>query len=415
MIDTYQIAPRAAVTDEIDAGHGRRTTRSVHRPSVINKRETELHPASGYRSGFHSNERPGTMPLVVTDVLRLDPIHPDPEGIAQAAAILKRGGLVAFPTETVYGLGANALDRTAIRRVFEAKGRPAHDPLIVHIHDADALGALASEVPSGVEALASAFWPGPMTIVLRRAPGVPDEVTAGLDTVAIRMPSHPIARALLQAAAVPIAAPSANLFSRPSPTTAQHVLEDLDGRVDLVIDGGPTAVGIESTVIDLTVSPPAVLRPGAVSLEMLQRIVPAVQIRGTHAAGSRLKSPGLLDKHYSPHAPLTLYEGPRRAVLARIAGDAEAAIAGGQRVGILVAIDDELSVPSAHVSIERPGPEGDVARLAANLYTALRRFDAAGVDLILARGFPADTGLGVAIRDRLRRAAAGHVVVVQSG
>src|SRR5687767_563831 len=213
---------------------------------------------------------------IVTEVLTLDPRHPDPEGIARAAAVLSRGGLVAFPTETVYGLGAHALDSAAVRRIFDAKGRPAEDPLIVHVHDIYALNELTEDRPHGVEVLASRFWPGPLTMVMRRSRAVPPEVTAGLDTVAIRIPAHPIAHALISAAAIPIAAPSANLFSRPSPTRAAHVLEDLDGRIDLVIDGGAATVGVESTVIDLTAATPAILRPGAVTAEMIEAVLPGV-------------------------------------------------------------------------------------------------------------------------------------------
>src|SRR5688572_27209076 len=214
---------------------------------------------------------------IVTEVLPLDPRHPAPEGIARAAAVLRRGGLVAFPTETVYGLGAHALDAAAVRRIFEAKGRPAEDPLIVHVHDIDALSALTDDRPDTVEALASRFWPGPLTMVLRRSRVVPPEVTAGLGTVAVRIPAHPIAFALISTAAIPVAAPSANLFSRPSPTRAGHVFEDLDGRIDLVIDGGSTTVGVESTVIDLTAPIPTILRPGAVTVEMIREVLPGVR------------------------------------------------------------------------------------------------------------------------------------------
>src|SRR5688572_834672 len=280
---------------------------------------------------------------IVTEVLPLDPRHPAPEGIARAADILRRGGLVAFPTETVYGLGAHALDAAAVRRVFEAKGRPAEDPLIVHIHDIDVLAALTVDRPDTVEALASRFWPGPLTMVLRRSSAVPAEVTAGLETVAIRIPAHPIAFALISAAAIPVAAPSANLFSRPSPTRAAHVLEDLDGRIDLLIDGGSATVGVESTVIDLTTATPSILRPGAVTAEMIQTVLPGVWIRNASVRepGAGMKSPGLLSRHYSPRAVLTLYEGPTRAVVERIIADAANAIARGQRVAVLLADEDK--------------------------------------------------------------------------
>ena len=343
----------------------------------------------------------------MTQVLAIDPLHPDPERIARAAAVLRRGGLVAFPTETVYGLGAHALDRAAVLRIFEAKGRPSNDPLIVHVTTVAQAEPLVNRVPDAVHRLAARFWPGPLTVVLERSTLVPDEVTAGLDTVAIRMPAHPIARALIDAAAIPVAAPSANLFSRPSPTQAAHVLEDLRDRIDVVIDGGPTTVGVESTVLDLSGDVPTVLRPGAVTLEMLQEVLPRVETtRGTGAGAMR--SPGLLLKHYSPRAPLTLYEGSRAAVLARMAADAHAAISSGKFVGVLAADED----PVIEGRVIRVGSLHDLPAVASRLYAAMRELDAAGVDVILARSFSTAPGLGVAIHDRLHRAAAGRIVRV---
>jgi L-threonylcarbamoyladenylate synthase len=353
----------------------------------------------------------------VTEVLILDASQPDPAGIARAAGILKGGGLVAFPTETVYGLGVHALDADAVAHLFTAKGRPANDPLIVHVHHFDALAALTAAVPDTARALASRFWPGPLTMVLQRSAVVPREVTAGLDTVAIRVPAHPIAHALITAAAIPIAAPSANLFSRPSPTRADHVLQDLDGRIDLVIDGGPTTVGLESTVIDLTGTIPTILRPGAVTLEMIRMVLPEARLgeqAATEPAGG-MKSPGLLTRHYSPRAPLTLYEGAAARVIAKMVADARAAIARGLRVGIVAADEDDWSGASHEaLHVIRLGPERDVAALAANLYNVLRTLDATAVDLILARTFEDQSGLTVAIHDRLRRAAAGRTVRVNA-
>ncbi len=338
-----------------------------------------------------------------------DVVQPDAKGIARAAAVLRNGGLVAFPTETVYGLGAHALDPAAVRRVFDVKGRPAADPLIVHIDSLGSLAPLVEAIPDVARRLASRFWPGPLTLVLRRSNRVPDEVTAGLDTVAVRVPAHPVAAALLEAAAVPVAAPSANLFSRPSPTRAAHVLQDLDGRIDVLIDGGQTPVGVESTVLDLSGDTALILRPGAVTLEMVREVIPDARIRGSGAgADGLLRSPGLLEKHYSPRARLTLYEGHPARVIDRIRRDADEARARGQRVGIIAAVGDEID----GFEIARLGPDDDLAAVAAGLYAALRDLDAWGADIILARGFPADLGLGVAIHDRLRRAAAGRVVVV---
>ncbi len=348
----------------------------------------------------------------MTQVIRVDPAHPDRAALAPAVACLRSGGLVAFPTETVYGLGADALDRDAVRRIFSAKGRPSTDPLIVHVPSLEAIRPLVRDVPPIAARLAARFWPGPLTLVLPRSSRVPDEVTAGLETVAVRVPAHPVALALLEAAGVPVAAPSANLFSRPSPTRAAHVLEDLDGRVDVLVDGGATDVGVESTVLDLSGGAPRILRPGAVTLEMLRDLVPDVVSRvGAVATGaSALPSPGLLERHYSPRAPLTLYEGPAAEVVPRMLGDAHALAARGGAVGLLLADEDRLPAATGGLRVARLGPSGAPAVVAARLYDGLRALDASGVDAILVRGFPAESGLGVAIQDRLRRAAAGRVI-----
>jgi L-threonylcarbamoyladenylate synthase len=345
----------------------------------------------------------------VTDVIRVDPEAPDPAELARAAECLRRGGLVAFPTETVYGLGVHALDRAAVRRLFDAKGRPANDPLIVHVNDLDHMRELVLDIPDSARELAARFWPGPLTMVVRRSPRVPDEVTAGLPTVAIRVPAHPVARALLAAANLPVAAPSANLFSRPSPTRASHVLDDLAGRIDLVVDGGPTQVGVESTVLDLSGDVPTILRPGAVSIDMLRTLLPRVERRAADApASAAMPSPGLLDRHYSPRAPLTLFEGDD--ALSRLVREACASIDQRHRIGIMAADEDrpalsEMARPASQVSIVYLGSEHDLATAASRLYAAMRELDAAGVGRILVRGFPGEDGLAAAIRDRLRRAS----------
>jgi L-threonylcarbamoyladenylate synthase len=344
----------------------------------------------------------------MTEVLRLDLDHPDPTSIAVAAARLRAGGLVAFPTVTVYGLGAAALDEAAVRRVFEAKGRPADDPLIVHVAGLDAIASLAAAMPPQLDALARRFWPGPLTLVLPRAPHVPPVVTAGLDTVAVRVPAHPIARALLVAAAIPVAAPSANLFSRPSPTTAAHVVEDLGGRIDLVLDGGATTIGLESTVVDLSASRPRLLRQGAVPVEALAALLPDLETAPLIVAGGPKVSPGLLARHYSPRAPLTLYTGPH--ALERLRADAAAEGAAGRRVAVLVTDEDCAALTGLHATVAALGPAGEPARIAARLYDALRDLDRARPDGILACDLDGDGGLRPAIRDRLRRAAAGRVV-----
>ena len=368
----------------------------------------------------------------MTEVVSVDPVRPNQTDIARAADCLRRGGLVAFPTETVYGLGVHAMDRAAVRRLFDAKGRPANDPLIVHVSSFDHVMPLVVAPPHDAERLASRFWPGALTLVLRRAPSVPREVTAGLETVAVRVPAHPVARALLLATSLPIAAPSANLFSRPSPTLAAHVLEDLDGRIDMILDGGPTSVGVESTVLDLTVDPPVVLRPGAISVETLRTVVPAVQSRITAAPTSdheSMPSPGLLTKHYAPRAPLTIYRGEPAAVGVALKHGVRSSVDRGQRVGVLVSAEDALllsdldsdlggdleGVRGQSVVLVTLASEDDAAATAARLYAALRELDTAHVDVILARDIDNDgahdDGLWRAIRDRLHRAAASVIVV----
>ncbi|MBI4885587.1 MAG: threonylcarbamoyl-AMP synthase [Acidobacteria bacterium] len=345
--------------------------------------------------------RQDTLPMM-TAVVRVDRTHPEPAAILRAAACLRRGGLVAFPTETVYGLGAHALDPTAVRRLFDAKGRPSTDPLIVHVAGLDEAAALTTGMPAVAALLARQFWPGPLTLVMRRAAVVPAEVTAGLDTVAIRVPAHPVAQALLAAARLPVAAPSANLFSRPSPTRAEHVLDDLRGRIDLVLDAGPTPVGVESTVLDLTVDPPVVLRFGAIDLESLRRVVPRVQATPPAAAGGAMPSPGLLPQHYSPRTPLTLCRGDA----ASFAEVVSRTMAEGRRVGVLATSEDAAALGHTPTAVADLGSGHDARGVAARLYAALRELDAAQLDVILVRDFPRDDGLWRALRDRLRRAAA---------
>ena len=354
----------------------------------------------------------------MTDVIRVAPDAPDPAALARAAECLRRGGLVAFPTETVYGLGVNAFDREAVKRLFAAKQRPPNDPLIVHVTSIDSIAALASHVPNSVARLARRFWPGPLTVIVPRSYQVPDEVTAGLSTVAVRVPLHPVARALIKAAGVPVAAPSANLFSRPSPTQASHVLDDLDGRIDLIVDGGTTTIGVESTVLDLTCDPPTILRPGAVTVEMLREVLGRVDVsRGSAALDSAsaapMPSPGMLEKHYSPRAALTLFEGDARAAVASIVGTARDELSRGRAVGIIAADEDrgELAqlASDQKILLRVIGPHDTPDVAATRLYATLRELDAAGADVILVHGFR-DDGLGAAVQDRLRRAAAGRII-----
>jgi L-threonylcarbamoyladenylate synthase len=366
----------------------------------------------------------------VTRVLRVDPREPEAEAVAEAVAVLRAGGLVAFPTETVYGLGAHALDVAAVQRIFDAKGRPSNDPLIVHIGETAHVTRVAREMPATALALAARFWPGPLTLILPKRAEVPSLVTAGLDTVGVRVPAHPVAHALLEQSGIPIAAPSANRFSRPSPTCAEHVLEDLDGRIDLVIDAGPTQVGIESTIVDVTVSPPLVRRPGGVSIEALRNILwlPDVDPNGgqspqrdlrtveNSAENSPQVAPGQLMRHYAPRAALTLYEGAPDAVVAAIGADARRLLAQGQRVGILAPEEDLMALApviaagaaSGRILARGYGARRDPTRAAHELFASLRALDADGVECILASR-PADTDIGRAIRDRLVRAAEGRV------
>ena len=349
--------------------------------------------------------------MIETDLIHVDPEQPDRQAIERAARMLREGRLVAFPTETVYGLGVHALDRDAVRRLFDAKGRPADDPLIVHIASLEGLPALVGDVPDIARVLAARFWPGPLTLVMRRGPKVPDEVTAGLDTVAVRVPSHPVAQALIAAAAVPIAAPSANLFSRPSPTRAEHVMADLGGRIDAIVDGGWTSLGVESTVIDLTSSPAVLLRPGAVTVDELRSILGTLARPPARASEGPMPAPGMLDKHYSPRAPLTLYAGGTRAALDRLLSDAATMSASGSRVGLLLTDEEQTGLPAVHTYVVRSlGPRMAVDVIAQRLYAALRELDEAEVSAILSTDVPADEGLAAAIHDRLSRAAAGRVV-----
>jgi L-threonylcarbamoyladenylate synthase len=344
-----------------------------------------------------------------TIILHTDSAVPDPAAIAQAAQVIRNGGLVAFPTETVYGLGADALNAAALDRIYAAKRRPASDPLIAHIAQAEQLAQLAAEVPYAAQRLAAAFWPGPLTLVLKRAPHVPANIATGMDTIAVRMPIHPVARALIEAAGTPIAAPSANTFTRPSATTAAHVLEDLYGRVDVIIDGGPAPLGVESTVIDLTGVHPVVLRPGGLVMEDLLRVLPDITAQQRFLAeGEATSSPGQLTKHYSPRARLMLYDGDADAVRAAISDTAQRYLANGRRVGVLAVEEDAQHYTRLGARIIALGARGDSPAIARVLFGAMRALDAQGVDIILAPLLGGD-GLGEAIRDRLLRAAEGRV------
>ncbi len=339
----------------------------------------------------------------------VDRDKPDFRILDQAAAVLRQGGLVAFPTETVYGLGANGLDPRAVARIFAAKGRPADNPLILHIADGHEVNKLAARVPANAAALMAEYWPGPLTVVLARTRLVPDAVTGGLDTVAVRLPDSTVARELIRLAGVPVAAPSANTSGRPSPTTAGDVLADLDGRIDVVIDAGPCGIGVESTVVDCTTPVPTLLRPGGVTLEMLVETLGAIEVDPA-LGGEDLapRAPGMKYTHYAPAAPMTLYEGGAEAMTAAIAAEAERLTAAGKRVGAVVPAETAELLPAAAVAAVY-GTRGDLDAAAAGLYSALRVFDAEPVDVILAEGV-AEAGLGLAVMNRLRKAAGYRIV-----
>jgi len=342
----------------------------------------------------------------MTDTIQVDARVPDAAAIERAAAVLRRGGLVAFPTETVYGLGADATSAEAVAGIFRAKRRPSSDPLIVHLADASELPLVCASIPEAVRMLAKEFWPGALTLILPRGKAIPAVVSAGLDTVAVRVPDHPVAQALLRAARLPVAAPSANLFARPSPTTAQHVLEDLDGRVDVILDGGPTTIGVESTVLDLTGEAPTVLRPGGVTLEALEAFLPAVVFRPRHlAVDEAAQSPGMLLKHYSPTAKLLLFGG-ESAAAERMRAAAEKARGKGKRVGVLAFEAEAPAWRGRGVEVFELGPAEAPEQAARLLFAGLRELDRRGVDVILAHS-PQRSGLGAAVWDRLFRAAEG--------
>lgn len=329
----------------------------------------------------------------------------DPESVAYAATVILDGGLVAFPTETVYGLGANALDATAVAGIFLAKDRPTSDPLIVHLVDHTWLVKVTEGVSTNARRLAEQFWPGPLTLVLPKAPLVSGAVTAGLSTVGVRVPDHPVALALLRAAGVPIAAPSANLFTRPSPTRAVHVLEDLEGRIDVVLDGGPTRVGVESTIVDLSVPSPRLLRSGGTPVEAIETVLGKRLLPPPPPRLGPQSAPGMLESHYAPRTPLVLVSGPPAHARDRLLEAVRGALADGKRVGVLL-LDEDASLFPTEVATVPVGSYADPTGVATRLYESLRALDHQGTDVLFARllAEPA-SGLGRALADRLQRAS----------
>lgn len=347
-----------------------------------------------------------------TKIIRTDPEHVDLEAVREAGRILKEGGLVAFPTETVYGLGGNALDERASGKIYAAKGRPSDNPLIVHIAEIDALFQITEEVPPKALAMAEAFWPGPLTMIFQKNDKVPLATTGGLSSVAVRMPSHPVALALIRAGGGFVAAPSANTSGRPSPTTAAHVAEDLTGKIEMILDGGPVGIGLESTIVDFTEETPTILRPGYINREMMEKVIGPVRTDpGLIAADSKVrpKAPGMKYRHYAPKAEMTVVEGEAGAVQEEIRQLAAEKIRQGLRVGIIATDESASCYPEGIVkSIGARSCEETIAR---HLYGVLREFDQCGVDCIFSEAFDTPQ-MGRAIMNRLLKAAGHHKIQV---
>ncbi len=333
--------------------------------------------------------------------------HPetDKNAIEEAAAILRRGGLLGIPTETVYGLGADGLNEDAVRRIFEAKGRPQDNPLILHVPDAGWLPRCCTDIPSAAYALAEKFWPGPLTMILPRRDCVPLRTTGGLDTVGVRCPDHPVTRAIIAAADTPVAAPSGNTSGRPSPTCARHMMEDMMGKIDGIVDGGPCAVGVESTIIDLTVQPPRLLRPGGLPLEALESVLGEVAVdkavRQKLADGEKAKAPGMKYRHYAPRAAVTVITGTPRRSAAYIREHLPAGAG-------VICFDEYAPLFAGHI-VHRLGSQEDKLAQAQHVFDALRTFDDTDVTAIFAQ-CPDESGLGLAVGNRLKKAAGFHTV-----
>ncbi|MBO4414938.1 MAG: threonylcarbamoyl-AMP synthase [Lachnospiraceae bacterium] len=372
-----------------------------------------------------------------TIVKKIDADDIRPEDFDEAVRILKNGGLVAFPTETVYGLGGDARNPEASAKIYAAKGRPSDNPLIVHIADIEDLGGICGctgnnrqtgikdtadtdgqsttrDIMDKAYALARRFWPGPLTMILPKGSMIPPQTTGGLDTVAVRFPSHPIAQALIKAAGLPIAAPSANLSGRPSTTKAEHVIEDLSGRVDMIIDGGSSDIGLESTIVDLTAEPPLVLRPGYISIDELKEILPDIEydkavVSRTANPDIRPKAPGMKYRHYAPKGELTVFEGSADAVIDAVNRALAEKKAEGHSVGVLAS--EEFAGRYECANIKVLGSRHREDEIAAHLFDALRSFDADGTEFIFGECF-IDTGIGAAIMNRLIKAAGYRIVKV---
>lgn len=345
-----------------------------------------------------------------TKILIIDKNNPEKDKLAYAADILQNGGLVAFPTETVYGIGANALDSDAVANIFKAKGRPSDNPLIVHIADKIDIDKLISIRPPVTDKLIDNFWPGPLTLIMPKSNIIPHIVTAGLDTVAVRMPSHPVAKALIALSGVPVAAPSANSSGKPSPTCAGHVIEDLYGKVDVIIDSGSVEVGLESTVLDITSPTPVILRPGGITFEQLDKLLGKVEIYTANKNSNTdqtPRSPGMKYKHYAPKAEVIVFDGRVEQVVEEINNLAQANEKKGIKTGIMATSETQHLYNTADVIAmgSRKNPE----TIALNLFYTLRCFDQRNVQVILAEAIE-NRGIGMAVMNRLIRAAGNNII-----
>ncbi len=351
-----------------------------------------------------------------TRVTAINESNIDLDEIEGAGAIIKAGGLVAFPTETVYGLGGDALNSSSSKKIYAAKGRPSDNPLIVHIAEFGALDKIVDEIPDSARKLADKFWPGPLTMIFKKSDAVPYETTGGLDTVAVRMPVHKTALAFIKASGGYVAAPSANISGRPSPTCAKYVIEDMDGRIDMIIDGGDSGIGLESTIVDLTGDKPMILRPGYITEAMLEEVVGDVAIDPTIMDGNckeRPKAPGMRYRHYAPKGELTIVAGDEAEVTEYIVKQTNVQVSVGRRVGI-ICTDETSSIYEKgalldRISVKSAGKRSDEDSIARKLYSILREFDDESVDVIFSESFD-DSNLGQAIMNRLLKAA-GHQVV----
>ncbi|NLL76265.1 MAG: threonylcarbamoyl-AMP synthase [Clostridiales bacterium] len=348
-----------------------------------------------------------------TKIIRMDENNIDYEMLEKAGAIIKAGGLVAFPTETVYGLGGDALNEESSGKIYRAKGRPSDNPLIVHICRLEAMFSIVKKVPDAAMKLAEAFWPGPLTIILNKSEKVPYATTGGLDTVAIRMPEHKVALAFIEASGGYIAAPSANTSGKPSPTLAKYVAEDMDGKIEMIIDGGEVGIGLESTIVDLTEEIPMILRPGYITKEMLERVLGEVKVDAAvleDSSGKAPKAPGMKYRHYAPKGKLTIIAGNQEKVVGEINNRAAMMREKGEKVGI-IGTDDTISLYRAD-SIKSAGRREDEESIARTLYKMLREFDDENVTVIYSEAFDETSengGIGQAIMNRLLKAAGHHI------